>query len=173
MNSVPNDLQTWKRFVKDGVLDEARLRKRIAESWHRCKKAEVNPYLEKGPKVLQQTELDQQSKKHSFFLTTAKPYLEKLLPAIKEMEMMALLIDSDGVVLALTTIPARSMKPNASTLLKGHAGRKRLSEQMRLARRSTSASRLRYKDQSITPLLPIFGTVQLLRFTMRMAALRV
>lgn len=25
-------------------------------------KAEVNPYLEKGPKVLQQTELDQQSK---------------------------------------------------------------------------------------------------------------
>lgn len=47
MNSVPNDLQTWKRFVKDGVLDEARLRKRIAESWHRCKKAEVNPYLEK------------------------------------------------------------------------------------------------------------------------------
>lgn len=46
MNSVPNDLQTWKRFVKDGVLDEARLRKRIAESWHRCKKAEVNPYLE-------------------------------------------------------------------------------------------------------------------------------
>ncbi|AKE22645.1 MULTISPECIES: acetoin dehydrogenase operon transcriptional activator AcoR [Bacillus] len=105
MNSVPNDLQTWKRFVKDGVLDEARLRKRIAESWHRCKKAEVNPYLEKGPKVLQQTELDQQSKKHSFFLTTAKPYLEKLLPAIKEMEMMALLIDSDGVVLALDGHP--------------------------------------------------------------------
>lgn len=76
MNSIPNDLQTWKRFVKDGVLDEARLRKRIAESWHRCKNAEVNPYLEKGPKVLQQTELDQQSKKHSFFLTTAQPYLE-------------------------------------------------------------------------------------------------
>ncbi|MBV5123898.1 sigma-54-dependent Fis family transcriptional regulator [Bacillus halotolerans] len=101
MNSIPNDLQTWKRFVKDGVLDEARIRKRIAESWHRCRKAEVNPYLEKGPKVLQQTELDQQSNKHSFFLSTAMPYLEKLLPAIKEMEMMALLIDADGVVLAL------------------------------------------------------------------------
>ncbi|WP_316274915.1 sigma-54-dependent Fis family transcriptional regulator [Bacillus halotolerans] len=101
MNSIPNDLQTWKRFVKDGVLDEARIRKRIAESWHRCRKAEVNPYLEKGPKVLQQTELDQQSNKHSFFLSTAMPYLEKLLPAIKEMEMMALLIDADGMVLAL------------------------------------------------------------------------
>ncbi|MBL4967675.1 sigma-54-dependent Fis family transcriptional regulator [Bacillus halotolerans] len=101
MNSIPNDLRTWKRFVKDGVLDEARIRKRIAESWHRCRKAEVNPYLEKGPKVLQQTELDQQSNKHSFFLSTAMPYLEKLLPAIKEMEMMALLIDADGVVLAL------------------------------------------------------------------------
>ncbi|MCI3987305.1 hypothetical protein MMJ63_21450, partial [Bacillus vallismortis] len=35
MNSIPNDLQTWKSFVKDGVLDEARLRNRIAESWHR------------------------------------------------------------------------------------------------------------------------------------------
>ncbi|KYD00649.1 sigma-54-dependent Fis family transcriptional regulator [Bacillus atrophaeus] len=101
MNSIPNDLQTWKRFVKDGVLDESRIRKRIAESWHRCRKAEVNPYLEKGPKVLQQTELDQQSNKHSFFFSTAMPYLEKLLPAIKEMEMMALLIDADGVVLAL------------------------------------------------------------------------
>lgn len=67
MNSVPNDLQTWKRFVKDGVLDEARLRKRIAESWHRCKKAEVNPYLEKGPKVLQQTELDNEAYRLALF----------------------------------------------------------------------------------------------------------
>lgn len=38
MNSIPNDLQVWKRFVKEGVLDEARLSKRIAESWHRCKR---------------------------------------------------------------------------------------------------------------------------------------
>ena len=31
-------LDTWKRFIKEGVLDPARLNKRIMESWYRCKK---------------------------------------------------------------------------------------------------------------------------------------
>ncbi|MCY9198287.1 sigma-54-dependent Fis family transcriptional regulator [Bacillus atrophaeus] len=101
MNSIPNDLQVWKRFVKEGVLDEARLSKRIAESWHRCKKAEVNPYQNKGPAVLEKKKLSDQAEKHSLFLKTAIPYLEKLRPFLKDMEMMGLLIDADGVVLSL------------------------------------------------------------------------
>lgn len=47
MNVIRNDFKTWKRFVKEGVLDESRIQKRVAASWHRCKKADVNPYLEK------------------------------------------------------------------------------------------------------------------------------
>jgi transcriptional regulator of acetoin/glycerol metabolism len=42
----------WKRFVKEGILDSARLNKRILESWHRCKTEKVNPYLNKGLDLL-------------------------------------------------------------------------------------------------------------------------
>ncbi|WP_261387086.1 hypothetical protein, partial [Bacillus pumilus] len=37
MNPPPCYLNTWKRFVREGLLDQSRLNKRVAESWHRCK----------------------------------------------------------------------------------------------------------------------------------------
>ncbi|MBT2634366.1 sigma-54-dependent Fis family transcriptional regulator [Bacillus sp. ISL-26] len=98
MNVIRNDLQTWKRFVSEGVLDEARIQKRVAASWHRCKKADVNPYLEKGPNVLPAENLERQAEKHALFLAASMPYAEKIKMAMQEMEMMVLLIDADGVV---------------------------------------------------------------------------
>lgn len=53
----------WKRFVKEGILDSARLNKRILESWHRCKKEKVNPYLNKGLDLLSKEELDAKKEK--------------------------------------------------------------------------------------------------------------
>ncbi|KXZ22747.1 sigma-54-dependent Fis family transcriptional regulator [Bacillus nakamurai] len=98
MNVIRNDLQTWKRFVREGVLDEARIQKRVAASWHRCKQADVNPYLEKGPNVLPAENLERQAEKHALFLAASMPYAEKIKQAMQEMEMMVLLIDADGVV---------------------------------------------------------------------------
>ncbi|MBD3859900.1 sigma-54-dependent Fis family transcriptional regulator [Bacillus sp. 28A-2] len=102
MNPTPCYLNTWKRFVREGLLDRSRLNKRVMESWHRCKQANVNPYLDKGQSLLENELFSAQKKKYSLFLNTALPYLNKISQQLKESDMMALLIDADGYVLSLT-----------------------------------------------------------------------
>ncbi|PCK23034.1 sigma-54-dependent Fis family transcriptional regulator [Bacillus pumilus] len=102
MNPTPCYLNTWKRFVREGLLDRSRLNKRVMESWHRCKKANVNPYLDKGQSMLEKELFSVQKKKYSLFLDAALPYLNKISQQLKESDMMALLIDADGHVLSLT-----------------------------------------------------------------------
>ncbi|MDN4522937.1 sigma-54-dependent Fis family transcriptional regulator [Fictibacillus fluitans] len=94
-------LSTWKRFVQEGVLDPARLNKRIQESWHRCKDVEVDPYLTKGRHILSEEELILRKNKNSTFLEAAGPHMQRMKEAFQELGMMALLIDSDGYVLSL------------------------------------------------------------------------
>jgi sigma-54 dependent transcriptional regulator, acetoin dehydrogenase operon transcriptional activator AcoR len=93
-------LDTWKRFVKEDVLDTSRLNKRILESWYRCKKESVNPYLNKGLHLLSEKELQIKKDKNSLLIELASPFLTD--QAIKDSGMMALLVDSDGYVLSLT-----------------------------------------------------------------------
>ncbi|MGE7185434.1 sigma-54-dependent Fis family transcriptional regulator [Peribacillus sp. NPDC006672] len=95
-------LRTWERFVSEGVLDSNRLDKRIKESWHRCKKEQVNPYLNKGKHVLTNDLLILQREKNSLLLDVASPQLSRMNQAIKESGMMALLVDPDGYVLSLS-----------------------------------------------------------------------
>ncbi|UYO36079.1 sigma-54-dependent Fis family transcriptional regulator [Bacillus zhangzhouensis] len=102
MNPTPCYLNTWKRFVREGLLDRSRLNKRVMESWHRCKQANVNPYLDKGQSLLEKKLFSVQKKKFSLFLNAALPYLNKISQQLKESDMMALLIDADGYVLSLT-----------------------------------------------------------------------
>ena len=100
MNPTPCYLNTWKRFVQEGLLDQARLNKRVMESWYRCKNRNVNPYLDKGQSILKRI-YSTLKKKHSLFLDIALPYLHNISRELKESEMMALLIDADGYVLSL------------------------------------------------------------------------
>ncbi|WP_066053752.1 sigma-54-dependent Fis family transcriptional regulator [Robertmurraya korlensis] len=93
---------TWKRFVKEGVLDSARLNKRILESWYRCKTEKVNPYLYKAHHLLTEEELQAKKKNHSLLIELATPFLKKMDQPIKESGMMALLVDPEGYVLSLT-----------------------------------------------------------------------
>ncbi|WP_027416412.1 sigma-54-dependent Fis family transcriptional regulator [Aneurinibacillus terranovensis] len=95
-------LNTWKRFVNEGVLDSARLNKRIMESWYRCKKEQVNPYLNKGQLVLSGDLLNIQREKNAQLMDVATPHLARMNPAIREAGMMALLVDADGYVLSLS-----------------------------------------------------------------------
>jgi sigma-54 dependent transcriptional regulator, acetoin dehydrogenase operon transcriptional activator AcoR len=93
---------TWKRFVKEGVLDSARLNKRILESWYRCKTEKVNPYLNKAHYVLTHEELGAKKEEHALLIELATPFLKKMDQPIKESGMMALLVDPDGYVLSLS-----------------------------------------------------------------------
>lgn len=92
---------TWKRFVNEGVLDSSRLNKRVIESWYRCKNNDVNPYLSKGQHVLSNDLLAAQKEKNSLLLDIALPHLNRMKQAMKELEMIALIIDPDGYVLSV------------------------------------------------------------------------
>lgn len=93
-------LSTWRRFVDDGVLDSSRLNKRIAESWYRCRDANVNPQIGEGRHILTNNLFNIQKEKNSLFLDIALPHLERMRKTIKDLGMMALLIDPEGYVLS-------------------------------------------------------------------------
>ena len=93
---------TWKRFVKEGVLDSARLNQRILESWYRCKTEKVNPYLNKAHHVLTQQELDAKKAENTLLIELATPFLKKMDQPLKESGMMGLLVDPDGYVLSIS-----------------------------------------------------------------------
>ncbi len=95
-------MNTWKRFVNEGILESSRLNKRIMESWYRCKQEDVNPYLSQGQHILTNGALTAQKEKNSLFLDAALSPLEKMKEVIEESKMMALLVDPEGYVLSLT-----------------------------------------------------------------------
>lgn len=119
MNPTTVYFDTWKRFVKEGVLDSARLNKRISESWYRCKKEQVNPYLHKGLNVLSSDELQSKKTQNSQLLEIATPYLSQMEQAIKESGMMTLLVDPDGYVLSLTGNNKTLMEANRINFVEG------------------------------------------------------
>lgn len=91
----------WKRFVQEGVLDSSRLKKRISESWYRCKKEGVNPRSGEGKQVLTGDTFHCRKKENALFLEVANPYVEKLLKYIKGSHSIVLLIDPQGYVLTI------------------------------------------------------------------------
>ena len=119
MNPTTVYLDTWKRFVKEGVLDSARLNKRISESWYRCKQEQVNPYLNKGLNVLTSDELQIKKNQNSQLLEIATPYLSQMEQAIKDSGMMTLLVDPDGYVLSLTGNNKTLMDANRINFVEG------------------------------------------------------
>ncbi|UFJ43347.1 sigma-54-dependent Fis family transcriptional regulator [Brevibacillus humidisoli] len=93
--------KVWKRFVQDGVIDSARINKRISESWFRCKNRSVNPYLGIGRQILQGEPFAKQQQKHQQLLSLTLPHVDKLSHFIQDTGMIALLIDPEGYVLSM------------------------------------------------------------------------
>ncbi|PGK82777.1 sigma-54-dependent Fis family transcriptional regulator [Bacillus thuringiensis] len=102
MLASPFYLHTWKKFIDEGVFDSNRINERISESWHRCRQANVNPYMNKGQKILSSNVFQEQKKKSEIFLDIALPQIQNMRKTIDELQMIALLIDPDGYVLSLS-----------------------------------------------------------------------
>ncbi|MGE7870996.1 sigma-54-dependent Fis family transcriptional regulator [Bacillus paramycoides] len=102
MLASPYYLHTWQKFVDEGVLDSDRINKRISESWHRCKQANVNPHMNKGQNISTSNVFQDQKQKSEIFLDIALPHLQNMKKTIDELQMMALLIDPDGYALSLS-----------------------------------------------------------------------
>ncbi|SDH86675.1 Transcriptional regulator of acetoin/glycerol metabolism [Alteribacillus bidgolensis] len=94
-------LNTWKRFVNEGVLETSRLSNEIVKSWHRCKDSRVDPHLEKGDHILTVDHLNFQRDKNSFLLNIAGPHLKSMKQYLEKSGMIALLIDPEGYILTI------------------------------------------------------------------------
>ncbi|MFE1625176.1 sigma-54-dependent Fis family transcriptional regulator [Brevibacillus reuszeri] len=94
-------LRMWKRFVHEGVIDSARINKRISESWHRCKRNSVNPYAGTGQVVLAGDALASKQENSRLLLELALPQINRLSPFIHDLGMIALVIDPEGYVLSM------------------------------------------------------------------------
>lgn len=93
--------KTWERFVKEGVLDTARISKRILESWYRCKQYNVDPFLEKGKNILTKDEYEKKIASNRILLDIASPYLESLWSSIHNKSTYLILTDSEGYILKI------------------------------------------------------------------------
>lgn len=91
--------EVWKRFVREGSLDESRINKRIAESWHLCRHAGVNPYNGKGEKILSKESLMKRKTENQKLLKAALPFIKKLETFFNGTKSMFLLVDPEGYVL--------------------------------------------------------------------------
>ncbi|MCP3761252.1 sigma-54-dependent Fis family transcriptional regulator [Domibacillus sp. A3M-37] len=90
----------WQRFVREGVLDAARLQKRIEESWYMCQKKGVNPYDGKGSDILTTDQLHQRLEKNDRLTSIAGPIMDKVIMSIQQANTMILLVDKEGYILA-------------------------------------------------------------------------
>ncbi|MFT9846340.1 hypothetical protein [Aneurinibacillus sp. REN35] len=90
---------SWKKFVREGVLDPTRLSKRIMESWYRSKQYDVNPYLEKAVHILDESELKNRRAHYKPILDLAAPYFHMLEKWLTDVGVLILFIDPKGYVL--------------------------------------------------------------------------
>lgn len=109
----------WSRFVREGVLDESRINKRISESWYICRKDGVNPYNGKGEKILQQKQFVQRKNDRNDLLYAALPLIKNLQKIFAQTKSLFLLVDSEGYVLYMDGDPLALEKAGAINFIEG------------------------------------------------------
>lgn len=87
----------WQRFVESGVLMEDAVRKVIAASWQRCRRAGVNPYGGKGPR-LPEAQLKVRREKNAPLIRLARPFMKDLLQVVGS-GFIVILADAEGYLL--------------------------------------------------------------------------
>ncbi len=97
-SDTPNISLAWERYITNNVLDE-QLRLVIAQSWYRCREAEVDPYLEKYRLVLNELELNELMEKKRNLIETSKIFYGKIYDFVVGLGYFLLLTDEMGYVL--------------------------------------------------------------------------
>jgi len=93
----------WQRFVESGILIEDAVREAIAASWQRCRRAGVNPYGGKGPR-LPEAHLKARRRKNAALIRLARPFMEDLLQVVGS-GFIVILADAEGYLLEVLGDP--------------------------------------------------------------------
>ncbi|WP_174614615.1 sigma-54-dependent Fis family transcriptional regulator [Virgibacillus ihumii] len=93
--------QTWNHFLENEALplQETGLSSDIIESWHYCRRHQVNPYDGIADRILDPKLLEQKMKKNKLLLDLAKPHIRQLQNFLKGWKYITTLTDRDGYIL--------------------------------------------------------------------------
>src|SRR5699024_10075436 len=110
---------TWKKFVQEGTLDENRIEKVIQESWFRCKRLEVNPFVTATDLVLTPKELENRRNRLDVLISETHRFTIELKGFLHEHELVTLLVDRDGFILSQEGHPRTLKKAQKMRFLPG------------------------------------------------------
>ena len=88
--------KTWIDFLKSGQVNDPHFNKKIEQSWHRCRRAEVDPIQGVCEKFLSSRELDRRSER---ITVLAKPIMDTLYHCVRGSGFVIVLIDREGYIL--------------------------------------------------------------------------
>ena len=88
----------WTHFIHNEPVDQTIIRKKIFDSWKRCRSQGLNPY-QKYNKILKHSEWEDAQKKSAPLIKAAKDYLEIIYTNLGVQENSLILTDHNGVVL--------------------------------------------------------------------------
>jgi transcriptional regulator of acetoin/glycerol metabolism len=89
---------TWATFLKKGQVNDPGLNHQIAQSWRRCRLAEVDPVKGVCETFIPTQELEQRSEK---LVMWAQPIMDTLYHCVKGSEFVIVLIDQKGYILKI------------------------------------------------------------------------
>jgi len=89
-------LDSWKKFIEDGIGDPEVTRSEILESWRRCRKLGIDPYDGKGKDTLDQEKLHNHNSK---LVEVAKPFMHTVYQSVQGSGFMVVVTDQEGRIL--------------------------------------------------------------------------
>ncbi len=96
---LPEIERAWQNYLFTGRFSDA-VRPEIAESWQRCRRADVDPYDGVCHCVLEQRNLRHLLETHSELIEVARPFMEKLYRFVEGSGFIVMLTDERGYIMA-------------------------------------------------------------------------
>lgn len=91
--------EAWENFVKYGKINSNVVRPIIAESWLRCKNANLNPYIDNSKAYLDNYYISHLLERNKFLIKISLPIIEMAGSLIKGSGFRIDLVDADGYIL--------------------------------------------------------------------------
>ena len=93
--------EAWKRFIETGEIDSLVVRPIIANSWKRCKAADVDPYSKRPSTTLSDKEIEVLLERNRHLIEISWPILKMIGEMIRGSGFRVDLVDKDGYFLKI------------------------------------------------------------------------
>ncbi len=118
-DSINGIARAWQQFIDRGELDAAIVRSEIAASWHRCKQAGVDPYVEITNEILDEKHLNERLQRKKALIGIALPFMQKLYEFVAGTGFAVMLSDEKGYILEILGASNAIVKGKEINLVKG------------------------------------------------------